>query len=523
MISLLLALTAMTVSSRVDSVVVYPYQVQVTRTASVTVSGPGEIVLPGLPGALVDNTVRIKATGLRIGEVQVKQGYLAEPTPEVKRLELRVRQLEDELKGLDNEAAVLRAREDFLNSVKLGAPELIAKDLGQGRIAVESWRAALNFVGDELGRVKARGITLGREREEKQRLLEAARQEYAAARAAVESRKQVVFDYDGAAGTYRIEVAYAVAGAASWSPYYELRARPGDGKVEVSYFARLEQRSGEDWEGVKVVLSTTTPVAGMVAPEPVPWFVSLASDEAYDRRLKRPLPAPAAKAESFDGAMAVGLMQEEIRTVETGISLQYVIPGRVSLKSGEAAKKLPLTTVSLPAEYEYLAVPRMREQAFLTGQLANTSDFVFMAGQANTYVGDEYTGSTWIGTVAPQESVRLSFGTDDRVKVKRELVKSFKSKGGLFSKTEKLSYVYKTTVENYQPKPITISIIEQVPISQQGEVKVSVTKVEPKPYEERKDIGGYVWKPTLETRGKFTINLEFAVEYPAGRRVDGLY
>jgi uncharacterized protein (TIGR02231 family) len=517
----------MTVNAQVDSVVVYPYQVQVVRTASVSVTGPGEIVLPGLPGALVDNTVRIKAAGLRIGEVQVKQGYLAEPTPEVGRLEQRVRQLEDEVKGLDNEGDVLKAREEFLKSVRLGAPELIARDLSQGRIAVESWRGALNFVGDELARVRARGVTLGRDREEKQRLLEAARQEYSAARAAVESRKQVVFDYDAESGTYRIEVAYVVAGAANWSPYYELRARPGDAKVEVSYYARLEQRSGEDWDRVKVVLSTTTPAADVAAPEPVPWYLSLAAavvtggfDAEYGRALSE---KPAAAPHAFDGAMAVDLLQEQTRTVETGISLQYVIPGRVSLKSGEAAKKLSLTTVNLPAEFEYLAVPRMREQAFLTGQLANTSDFVFMAGQANTYVGDEYTGSTWIGTVAPQESAKLSFGTDDRVKVKRELVKSFKSKSGLLSKTEKLSYVYKTTIENYQPKPVTISIVEQVPVSQQGEIKVNVTRVEPKSFEEKKDIGGYVWKPTLETRGKFTINLEFSVEYPAGRRVSGLY
>jgi uncharacterized protein (TIGR02231 family) len=529
-IPILIALTAMTASSRVDSVIVYPYQVQVVRTASVSVSGPGDIVFPGLPGALVDNTVRVKAPGLRIGEVQVKQGYAAEPTPEVKRLELRVLQLEDELKGLDNEAVVLQARESFLNSIKLGSPELISKDLTQGRIAVESWRGALNFMADELARVKARGITLARERTDKQREYDAAQQEYAAARSAIENRKEVRFDYDGDAGAYEVQVSYVVSGAASWSPYYELRARPGDGKVEVSYFARLEQRSGEDWERVKVVLSTTTPAGDIAAPVPTPWYLSLpvvtitgGFNAEYGRAAKA-AEAPAPSSATFDGEMALGLAgQEQTRAVETGISLQYVIPGRVSLKSGESAKKLALTTIELPAEFEYLTVPRMREQAFLTGQLINTSDFVFMAGQANTYVGDEYTGSTWIGTVSPQESTKLSFGTDDRVNVKRELVKSFKSKTGLFGKTERMSYVYRTTIENYQPKPITISIVEQAPISQQGEIKVNVTKVEPKSYEENKEIGGYTWKPTLEQRGKFVIGLEFTVEYPAGQRVSGLY
>jgi uncharacterized protein (TIGR02231 family) len=523
MIPLLLAIQAMSVSSQVDSVVVYPYQVLVVRTAGVTVSGSGEMVFPGLPGALDDNTVRINAPGIRVGEVQVRRGYMAEPTAEVKRLADRVKELEDQLKGLDDEAAVLKAKEDFLNSIKLGAPEIIAKELQQGRVATESWRGALSFVGDELMKVKARGLKLGREKEEMQKQLDAARQEYNDAKAAVENRKEIRFNYDGESGTYNVRLSYVVPSAAQWTPYYELRARPDAGKVGVAYFAKLAQRTGEDWEGVKVVLSTMRPVLGGGAPEPHPWYLSLL--EEYGRQKRPAMPAPGAAMVDIlrrrEGAMEEKAAEAE--PVETGISVQYVIPGRVSLKSGEQAKKLSLHQVDLPAEFEYYTLPRQREQAFLTGKLANSTDFVLLAGSGNTYVGDEYTGSTSLPTIAPQESTQLSFGVDERVKVKRELVKSYKSKSGLFSKTEKASFAYKTTVENYHPKPVTIRVVEQVPVSQQGEVKVTVTKVEPKFLEQDQTQGTYTWKPTLETKAKFVVNLEFTVEYPAGRQVNGLY
>jgi uncharacterized protein (TIGR02231 family) len=226
-----------------------------------------------------------------------------------------------------------------------------------------------------------------------------------------------------------------------------------------------------------------------------------------------------------DGMMA-GVMEEkaeETQTVETGISLQYAIPGRVSLKSGEQAKKVSLKQTNLPAEFEYYTLPRSGQQAYLTGKVANTSDFVFLAGDANTYVGDEYTGTTWLANIASQESTLVSFGIDERVKVKREMVKSFKSKSGLFSKTEKAQFVYKTTVENYNSKAIAIKVVEQVPVSQQGEIKVTVTKVEPRFLEQDTDKGTYTWKPTLDPKGKFIINYEFTVEYPAGRDVNGLY
>jgi uncharacterized protein (TIGR02231 family) len=524
MFVILLVLQAMTASSQVDSVVVYPHQVLVVRNASVTVSGSGDLVFPNLPGALDDNSVRIKAPGIRVGEVQVRRGYLAEPTPEVKRLLARVQDLEDQSKGQEDEGAVLKAKEDFLNSIKLGAPEIISKDLQQGKVATESWRGALAFVGDELMKIKARQVKLGREKEEMQKQLAAARQEYNDAKAAIENRKEVGFNFSADAGTYQAELTYVIPNAADWSPYYELRANPSEGKVSVAYFAKLVQRTGEDWDNVRVVLSTTTPVLGVTPPEPYPWYLSLLEAErAAYKRMAMPSPGAPMMQKSVEALDMGGEGAQEMQPVETGISLQYVIPGRVGLKSGEQAKKLGLKQMALPADFEYYTLPRSGQQAYLTGNLINSSDFVFLAGNGNTYVGDEYTGSTWLPNVASQESTLLSFGIDERVKVKRELVKSFKSKGGLFSKTEKQGFVYRTTVENYTQKPVTIKVVEQVPVSQQGEIKVTVTKVEPKFLEEDKDKGTYTWKPTIETRGKFTIDYEFTVEYPAGRQVQGLF
>jgi len=521
MIALFLTVMSVTVASKVDSVIVYPNQVLLVRTAWVNVSGPGELVFEGLAGALLDRTVRIRAAGLRLGEVQVKRGYLAEPTPEVKRLERKVHELEDSLKALDDEAAVLKAQEEFLGSVKLGAPEIIARELQQGKVAPESWRGALAFVAGELARVKARQLLLGRQRPELEKRLAAARQEYNDARAAIENRKQVKAGFEAEPGTYRVTLSYVIPNAADWQPYYELRARPDQGQVEVAYFAKLAQRTGEDWEDVKVLLSTAQPLFDVTAPEPSPWFLTLVEEFAQPRAM----PAPGAMAEEKEVFLGAPITDEAraVTPVETGISLQYVIPGRVSLKSGEAAKKLALKQTTIPAEFEYYTLPKAAAKAFLTGKLVNTSDFVFLAGSGNTYVAEEFTGTAYLPAVAPQESLELVFGVDDRVRVKRELVKSFKSKGGLLGRSERVQFVFQTTVENYHPRPITIRIVEQVPVSRQKEIKVTVTRVEPKFLEQDEAQGTYTWKPELKTGAKFEINLEFTVEYPAGRRVNGLY
>ncbi len=543
MVFLLLALVGLTVDSEVDSVVVYPNQVMVVRSAEVTVSGPGEVVFEDLPGALQDNSVRIKAPGMRIGEVQGKRGYIDEPTPTVKKLKDRVEELELELRELANEREVLQAKEKFLKSIQLGAPELISKELQQGKVSSESWRSALSFMAGELGKVKGGLLELVHEVKETKELLQAARQEYAAARAAIENRKDVSFSFSAGAGTYKVKLGYVIGHSAGWVPYYELRAKPDKGKVELTYFAKLSQSTGEDWDRVKVVLSTTRPAVVVTAPEPKPWYLSLVDLYAYrankqaaqkkqmaGREFQR---MPVSQLSEIVGmqagvstaapSVAVRGAPPRIEVEETGISLQYVVPGRVSLKSGEPVKKLQLEEAELDVEFGYFCVPRVKQQAFLTGRMVNTTDFVLLDGEASTYVGDEFTGTTWLDAAAPQESTEVSFGIDERVKVQRELVKSFKSSGGLFTKTEKLQFWYKTTVENFHPEAADIRIIELVPVSKQKEIKVSVTRVEPRQDELDKEKGFYTWKRTIEPRGKLELNVEFTVAYPPGKRAQGLF
>jgi len=517
---LIALICGLTLTSRIDTVIVYPNQVVVIRSASVSIAGQEELIFTGLPGALVDNSVRVRAPGLKIGDVQIKPGYLAEPTPAVRKMEERVRVLEDSVKILEDEGVVLKAKEEFLNSVKLGAPEIISRELQQGRVAPESWRGALSFIAEELSQVKVRQVVLNREVEAVRKRLDAARQELSGARALVENRKELRFTVNGEPGSYRINFSYAIPRAAEWQPYYELRADPTKKTVNIAYYARLSQRTGENWEDVRIILSTATPSAGITPPQPEPWYLTLLEEQAQIKRL--PAVPVGAVVEGFSES-AISSTPAEIKPVETGVSLQYEIPGLVSLNSGESARNLLLTEVSLPAEFSFYSLPRVEEKAFLTGRLVNSSPFLFLSGEGNTFVRDEFTGSVQLPVVAPQESVSLGFGVDERVKVRRELVKTFKSRVGLTGRTERLQFVYRTTVENYSSAPVRIKVVEQIPVSSQKEIRVTVTKIEPRFDAQDETIGTFTYEPELKPGARFEINLEYQVEYPAGKRVLGLF
>lgn len=510
------------VESKIDSVIIYSDRAVVVRQASVYLDNSGTLRFSDLTGLLDDNTVRIKSDKLRFGEIQIQRGYIDKPTGRVKVLRDSIKLNEAKERSLNNEIKVLEAKETFLNSIKLGSPELISKDLQQGRIAPDAWRSALSFVADELTKVKSRQFSIEQEKEDLKTILDALRKELNDIQAIIQNRKQILIEVEVKnPDTYQIALSYVIPYSVNWSPYYELRAYPSNANAEISYFAKITQTTAEDWERVKVVLSTAAPALSGIAPQVYPWYLTL--EESRPSGVRMSYEKAAMYEEYTEGTQIQSKSGYEVPTIETGISLQYVIPGRISLKSGETAKKVPLYQTKFTAEFEYYALPKVQELAYLKGKLKNSSDYVFLAGPANTYVGNEFTGATQIQTIAPDESTEISFGTDERVKIKRELVKTFVSSGGPFSKREKKEFQYRTTVENLHSRDINIKLIEQVPVSLNKEIEVKLTKLEPKPNEENKENGVFTYTPKLTAQQKFVINMSYYVEYPKGKIVNGLY
>lgn len=509
------------VRSQIDSVTIYVDRALIVRKANVYLDESSTLRFADLSGLLDDNTVRIKAENIKLGEVQIRRGYLDKPSGRVKILKDSIQLLEAQERNYNDEIKVLEAKETFLNSIKLGSPELIAKDLQQGRIAPDAWRQALVFVADELTKVKSRQFKIEQAKAELKITLDALRKELREKQALLENRKDIFVEAEvKSPGNYGIQLSYVIPYAVSWSPYYELRAAPSLGEVEVNYFAKISQTTAEDWERVKVVLSTAKPALSGIIPALSPWYLNL-----YEAR---PLPTRSMQmmeSQTYEKGIDYGAKAEtyEIPTVETGISIQYVIPARITLKSGEPAKKVTLLQTQFPATFQYYTLPKVQEIAYLNGKFKNSSNYIFLAGNANTYVGNEFSGNTYLNTIAPEESSEISFGTDERVRVKRELIKTLVSSVGLFSKREKKEFEYRITIENLHQQDIDIKIIEQIPISQHKDIEVKVTKIEPAGYEEDKNLGSFTYQPKIKPQQKFIITLNYYVEYPKGKIVNGLY
>lgn len=271
-------------TSKIDSVKVYAAGATITRVAHLQLNAgemPEQVEIAGLPLALDDTSVRVRveaeqgaaaiATDLRIGlSVPPRQEVHESPTEEeVREAQAEVRRLEDAIALIENEISIL---------YQLDVPKRPEGEQGKAPppSPITARLALANFKDEQ---VRAR-ITEGRETQEKLRkatehledlLAKKARASCAREVRPNELRKTVVvrLSYEGEASTVagqRLVVEYFVPGA-RWTPSYICRLDSTSNQATIAVRALICQRTGEDWSGVRLELSTAEPMTWYELPE----------------------------------------------------------------------------------------------------------------------------------------------------------------------------------------------------------------------------------------------------------------
>src|SRR5262249_61908007 len=132
--------------------------------------------------------------------------------------------------------------------------------------------------------------------------------------------------------------------------------------MSLAQLGRLQQRTGEDWTGVALPLSTAQPAVGAALPELDSWFVQVAQPQDEELR-RREAGAPAAPPASEPQNMADAdqdlkqkdkLAKVDAQLVASEFSAEYRIPGTASVPSDAAPHKFAIPTHQLAAK---LAAP----------------------------------------------------------------------------------------------------------------------------------------------------------------------
>ena len=269
------------VDSRVDAVTIYHRGATVTRLLTVEAGDDGfpeQIEIPGLPLSLGDATARLSVRAVDGGEVvaaDLRVGLHARPESELPPEPDR-----EALKAAERDLALQR---DLLKQIEqeirlLGAIPVPARPDGKpdeppppsplaARVALEDFTdGAIRARQEESRAIQA----VIREREEEVAELrdQLARRSSAQTAKAERITKTVVATLRRSGAVTRAELAleYFVPGC-RWAPRYQVRVSRGGDRASLSMRALVAQGSGEDWRGVKLLLSTADPLGWTELPK----------------------------------------------------------------------------------------------------------------------------------------------------------------------------------------------------------------------------------------------------------------
>ena len=530
---------SVTANSKVTDVTVYQDRALVTRSASVQLAnGEQQVVFEGLPSGLDENSVRARGLGkgYKILGVEIRRDYQkVGENEQTKKIRDQIKSWQQKSQDLDDERGDLQKKRELLNRLSNSVGD--GKEKSSATI-VSDIKTLTEYYGTQISAISVRLRAIERSRADAdEQINELQKQLATLIQPGSPDKRSVVVTVDANAEVAaNLQVDYLIHGC-SWQPQYDVHYQGGDKNIQLTAYGIIRQNSGENWDSVKVTLSTARPQQGTSLPDLTTWTVDVLQSQP-----PMPMNAPAPMAMSktvlrkemrgnaLAEADAVLLDESEVITsaqtltanVETrGFSAVYKVPAAVSVPSDGQPHRCTISIQEMSAEQSYASTPKLNPGAFVKAKVKNANAAPLLPGQLNIFMENDFVGSSQLALIGPEGVFDLFLGKDDSIKVQRKDKTRKEETSGVFSKAKVVKMGYTIELENFQNKDVTISLKDQIPVSQNEKIKVSY-KSNVKVSEENKETGELTWKIDVPARKKITVDVDFQVECPPDVTVGGI-
>lgn len=511
------ASTAPPTESRITQVKVYPGSATVERMARVA-AGSKTITFSCLPAGLDVQSLQVTAdAAVRLGETAV----LTEPRAQsaacgTSVLDGRIRELEDQKAALQSESDGLELVNGYLKGISTH---------GSGGDAQPGVRAApdaksVTAMADALRRTGQ--DSLQKQHQLKRRQAELDKQ--LAPMLAERARSQGNTGQGGnvvsvtvtlaAARDADVRLSYQVAGP-GWTPAYRAMLDTATRKLRLERQALVAQSTGEDWRGVKLVLSTGQPRRETTGRLPSPWRIGIVEPQrerrAYESAKMAAAPAPAQALMADMAERQAPLF--DVSVFHNSFATEFSVPNSIDVPSSGQRVSMALGQTEDTVDLAVRTSPQVDASAFLIADMA-PPEGVWPAGPLQLYRDGAFVGN---GQWSPPGDARvtMSFGRDELVRVQAEPERDNRGETGFVGvrAERKLQRAY--VIENRHRTPIAVQVLEASPVSTDDKVKVTATFApQPAEREWNKQPGMALWRFDLAAGQSARVAADYSVSYP---------
>lgn len=528
------------VKSTISNVTVYSQGAQIFRKANYTVkTGVSQIILENVSSHLDAKSIQVKATGsIVILDTKFSMYY---PKPEEISLEglpLKVRQdiqrLEDSLDIMNFDLQTLQNEIDVLNATKT----ILANNgavKGQGKVndsiallkeTIEYYTIKMNEINVKLGNLSRKKATKAKERDALTARLTKMKNYQSSNNLNPKNTgpiPRIIITVQALAPvTGKLDVSYLVS-QAGWIPLYDLRSEIASGQVNLNYKAQVFQSSGENWENVKLTISTNNPYQNKTKPTLHPWYINYNNYQQhvsqntvtnmqmgvqYDKKA-------AAKAESVNAdyesaSLEAKTADQFVTMVNQTISAEFIIDLPYTIESNNEQHMVLISNKDLKANYKYYTVPKADKSAYLVAQISKLEELQLVPAKASIFFDGSYIGETYLDPTSLDDTLNLSLGKDPNIIVKRTYLKN-ETKEKIVGNYIEKTYTYLIEVKNQKATNIDIVIQDQTPITQEGDLEI--TLIDPGKGKHNSVTGLLEWNAKIKPKQSELIQFSYKVKY----------
>jgi uncharacterized protein (TIGR02231 family) len=306
------------------------------------------------------------------------------------------------------------------------------------------------------------------------------------------------------------------------------------GEIALTTIAEVQQHTGEDWSQVALTLSTSRPALGAVVPELETWFIGpggVANNRLEDAGKVSELDALRKKDEALGRPQALPATPAN-QPINPGAALlsgsefaaEYRVAGNASVPADGSSHRFTVTDRRMKSTLSVVSTPRYAPIGYLIATAKHIADEPLLPGPVSVFRDGSYVGLAQIGVTPPGSELKLSFGADDKVKIEYRLVSDGQSEEGLISTARRIERQYRITVANHHDRAIEITVLDQIPVSQDDRIAVELVKAGLRPTQSNLDgrKGVLAWTFLYKPDEERVIDFRYAVTAPANVPVVGL-
>lgn len=506
------------VESKLNEATVFLRGAQLSRTADVSIpAGTREIVITNLPVGIDQNSIQVKGKGnFMILSVNYRQDYLADAAvdKEIKVLRDSLKYYKEKMDMLNAMIQVYREEESLLMANK----SIGGKEAG---FQVSELKAAADFMRARLTEIKKNSLQVGID-------LEKFRARYERINNQLNSRQSkqnkhvgeivvLVSASNNVRGKLEMSYIYPHAG---WQAVYDMRSNSVNEAFDLNLKANVFQNSGEDWNDIKLTVSSGEPYSSGRLTKLDPWWLSF---------VQPPQPSPVNRSmapmgeavgydenESYSTQAASESIADYTVVSEAQTSVLYEISVPVSVAGDNSKQLIAIQNYKVPAKYEYFVVPKIDKDAFLVAKISGWEEYVLLAGSANLFFEGTFVGKSYIDPATTSDTLQVSLGVDKSISIERERKKDFTSTTFLGNK--KVENVgWEINVRNNKRQSIVINVSDQIPVSTHKDISVKAENTGNADYEE--DTGILKWRFDMKASGSKKLEFAYSVKYPEDKKI----